>query len=74
MNNHSTEFLIMEAGLPGGSIPKWEIINEASEKNYSVLLKDIMKKNSLFLMPVSQWKRIQIACSVSIQKLSCDAK
>jgi Zn-dependent protease len=45
MNNHTREFLIMEAGLPVGSVPRWEIINEASEKHYSVLLKDIMKND-----------------------------
>ena len=45
MNDQSREFLVMEAGSPVGSIPRWEIINEASEKNYTVLLKDIMKEN-----------------------------
>ena len=48
INNRVSEFLIMEAGMPVGSIPRWEIINEASEKNYSVLLKDIMKNKLTF--------------------------
>ena len=48
INNRSSEFLVMEAGMPVGSIPRWEIINEASEKNYSVLLKDIMKNKLTF--------------------------
>jgi Zn-dependent protease len=48
MNNHSPEFLIMEAGVPVGSLPRWEIINEASEKNYSVLLKELLKNKLTF--------------------------
>lgn len=48
MNNHSREFLIMDAGIPVGSIPRLEIINEASEKNYSVLLKDLMNHKLTF--------------------------
>lgn len=48
MNDQSREFLVMEAGMPVGSIARWDVINEASEKNYSFLLKDIMKKELTF--------------------------
>jgi predicted transcriptional regulator len=48
MNDQSREFLVMEAGIPVGSIPRWDVINEASEKNYSFLLRDIMKKELTF--------------------------
>ncbi len=45
MTNHAKEFMVMEGGIPVGTIHRWKIINEASEKNYSVLLKSLMTKN-----------------------------
>ncbi|MGN6248008.1 MAG: site-2 protease family protein [Ginsengibacter sp.] len=43
MNDQSREFLVMEEGMPVGSIRRWDIINEASEKNYAVSIKEIVK-------------------------------
>jgi Zn-dependent protease/predicted transcriptional regulator len=45
MCNHSKHFLIIEGGKPIGTIHRMRIINEASEKNYGMPIKNLMKNN-----------------------------
>ena len=45
MCNHSKHFMIIEGGKPIGTIHRMRIINEASEKNYSMPIKNLMKNN-----------------------------
>jgi Zn-dependent protease/predicted transcriptional regulator len=48
MSNHTKHFMVMEAGKPIGTIHRIRIINEAAEKNYSLPVKSLMKKNLVF--------------------------
>ncbi|MDE3214470.1 MAG: hypothetical protein KGM98_14660 [Bacteroidota bacterium] len=45
MANPAREFLVMDSGIPIGFVPRWEIVNKASEREYEVTLKEIMKRN-----------------------------
>ncbi|HET9055763.1 MAG TPA: site-2 protease family protein [Chitinophagaceae bacterium] len=48
MTNHSKHFLIMESGKPIGTIHRMHIINEVAEKNYNLVVKELMKENLIY--------------------------
>ena len=48
MADHTSHFLVMQDGKPIGTIHRMQIINEASEKNYGLPVKSIMKKNLVY--------------------------
>jgi len=48
MNNHAKHFLIIEGGKPIGTIHRMRIINEIAEKNYTLEVKSLMKKNLVY--------------------------
>ena len=48
MTNHAKHFLIMEAGIPIGTIHRMRIISEVAEKNYNLQVKELMKENLIY--------------------------
>jgi Zn-dependent protease/predicted transcriptional regulator len=48
MANHSSHFLVMEDGKPIGTIHRMQIINAASEKNYTLPVKSLMERNLVY--------------------------
>jgi Zn-dependent protease/predicted transcriptional regulator len=49
MNNHSRQFIIMEAGKPAGTVHRMQIIKSIAEMKYFLRIKQLMKDNLEFL-------------------------
>ena len=69
MNNHSRQFIIMEAGKPVGTVHRMQIIKSIAEMKYYLRTSQLMKENLEFLDADADIERVLGKLAANDQKI-----